>query len=94
MSTKHTPGPWQVIDRGDTWNLARFWVGAAGAAWRGPSEICAISTAPYSQANARLIAAAPELLDVLRRLVESPNAKQNALWDDARAALAKAEGLS
>jgi len=40
---------------------------------------------------ADLFAAAPELLEVLKELVESPNAKQNALWDKARAAIAKAD---
>lgn len=44
------------------------------------------------RANARLIAAAPELYEALKALVESPNAKQNAMRDAARAALAKVEG--
>lgn len=38
----------------------------------------------------RLRDAAPDLLAVLCELVNSPNAKQNALWDCARAAIAKA----
>lgn len=33
--------------------------------------------------------AAPELYESLFELVNSPNAKQNAMWDRARAALAK-----
>ena len=45
-----------------------------------------------AEANAALIAAAPELYGALDDLVNSPNAKQNALWDKARAALAKAQG--
>lgn len=50
------------------------------------------------EANARLIAAAPELLDTLRRLVDVLNddldPEQCAVWDAAVAAIAKAEGRS
>lgn len=42
------------------------------------------------EANCRLIVAAPDLLSVLSELVNGPNAKANALWDRARAVVAKA----
>lgn len=64
MSTQHTPGPWQV-DRyghvtpanGDGSSIAAvtLWDGAANT----PAELA------ESQANARLIAAAPDLLAVM-----------------------------
>lgn len=38
--------------------------------------------------------AAYEMYEVLRDLVESPNAKQNDMWDRARKAIAKAERRS
>lgn len=49
------------------------------------------------EANARLIAAAPELLAVLKDLLEisrndSDHPKHDSYYDEARAVLAKAEG--
>lgn len=44
-----------------------------------------------TQANARLIAAAPELLEALKEVVRISDRKHNA-WDKARAAIAAAEG--
>jgi hypothetical protein len=87
MSSKHTPGPWAATnDR----------VYADGV------PICALSwgtgSVPGSEshANARLIAAAPELLDRLKRLVGIDWSKGGLAHDDAlmqaRAAIAAAEG--
>ena len=45
-----------------------------------------------SQANARLIAAAPELLEALREVVALSDRKHDA-WDKAKAAITKAEGI-
>ncbi len=50
-----------------------------------------------SMENARLIAAAPELLQALKRLrdlpIECSQQEDNAAWDEAHAAIAKAEGV-
>jgi len=56
MSTKHTPGPWQVeARRGETWVC------------RADSAVLArVAAAKEIRANARLIAAAPELLEALK----------------------------
>jgi hypothetical protein len=55
--TKHTPGPWQVASE-------------ATATILGPSptglRIIAVAEEPNQTANAKLIAAAPELLEALR----------------------------
>jgi hypothetical protein len=67
--TKHTPGPWRVSEgmtpdtllvRDDEHGIAQVW-----AAYRpdGPLEV------GTKEANARLIAAAPELLEELRNCV-------------------------
>jgi hypothetical protein len=83
----HTPGPWYVNDR---------CIEAAGP--EGPRDVTvAVVHAPEDQrdANARLIAAAPELLAACEELLIYLSD-----WDDdesetcvrARAAIAKAEG--
>lgn len=90
MSAKHTPGPWE-IERGYSTIIKSIGPCVAdeyaGSAWLEVSE-----------ANARLIAAAPELLDALKELLDRE-------WQDdegdytlemarrkARAAIAKAIG--
>lgn len=46
-----------------------------------------------ARANARLIAAAPELLEALIELCAAPNKhRPERVWDQARAAIAKAKG--
>lgn len=88
--TKHTPGPWQYGP-----SSREIYVVASG------STICRVSPGMLAsvrcpgrdeqEMNAHLITQAPELYEVLRALVDSPNAKENALWDRARIALAKVE---
>ncbi len=115
MSTKHTPGPWRIVDDSEMKN-------------RGPA-ICGVEKAfttisihahptgkpcptveildETGEANARLIAAAPELLEALNEIAELETKTRicfdpddaESLWDllqqalqTARAAIAKAEG--
>ncbi len=108
--TKHTPGPWRVEDgttlvwgncnpddnssRGMGYPIAESRINPSGN-W---------STGPYAdegEANARLIAAAPELLEALKAAVSqvhltnssepmSPDVKR--VFDQCCAAIAKAEG--
>lgn len=76
MTTKHTPGPWTVrldydnnitqqkpgrhtIRSNDGWNLERIWEGV-GTSY----------TKEQADANARLIAAAPELLQACKDAYE------------------------
>ena len=97
MNTKHTPGPWHVGKR--------FPAGAIYDAKGG--EVCGFSNLLHPAeiaANARLIAAAPDLADALRVIIKQaettrlafPNAAGRDDWQQviliARAALAKAEG--
>jgi len=88
---KHTPGPWGVTP-GD----GRYIVGAAGdeviASVEGQNQA-------VDEANALLIAAAPELLDALRKSARAlKGAHRNTYIQDAinavEAAIAKAEGRS
>lgn len=93
MSTQHTPGPWSIAPQ-----IAHegLWVESAGDE---PEEICLCSpaTVPSDEcrANARLIAAAPELLDALEgfhpKNTKAPGDLARA-WEKARAAIAKARG--
>jgi hypothetical protein len=87
MSTQHTPGPWRYLP-GD------------GLAWR-PSVQRATeggfvvqgSSREREEADARLIAAAPDLLEALIALHTQTNSTELAkAHDKARAAIAKATG--
>ena len=74
--TKHTPGPWTVH-------------GPHDAPWVATVDCRTIM--PQSVADARLIAAAPDLLAALVALVDATNTRSLA-YDDAVTAIAKATG--
>lgn len=99
MNTQHTPGPWMIFDDGD--------IGSASV--RTPDTTVVRSgtvkgqTIGEAMSNARLIAAAPELLAALRAIsamdaittVGSDSQVRDYLYaavNAARAAIAKAEG--
>lgn len=96
----HTPGPWKVGDYGRILSLDGQTIEVEGVA------LPMVST-PVSKANARLIAAAPEMLKELKRsadgwnnaielgiIPEEHRMSATILRDAARAAIAKAEGRS
>ena len=100
MTTKHTPGPWfadKLEDR-NAYNIFMPGYSSAGAS----VHFCANATGCMGgeevQANARLIAAAPELLEALRAIVNLWDHHASAHGDGiiyplhqaARAAIAKA----
>jgi hypothetical protein len=95
MTAKHTPGPWFVVEtlRGSlsinkTDKVPIATVGGAG--WHLGEET--------AKANACLIAAAPDLLLALRRLMSyeddrpAPGSYGAEIYAEAEAAIAKAEG--
>jgi len=96
MSTQHTPGPWTlkphgVIAGGKTIQLP------GGEAQQQVAMACILDDGDQ-EANARLIAAAPEMLKALRRAVlalafaaESSKAMQDD-YEAVSAAIAKATG--
>jgi len=63
MSAQHTPGPWEAVIDSQT----PSWVWVAPADWH--TRVCRVVLYAYEkeeqQANARLIAAAPDLLAAL-----------------------------
>lgn len=91
--TQFTPGPWKAI------NALGVWIVGCG-------DDHLLTKIPAgsvdAEANARLIAAAPELLDALNSLSAVCEQAQlrhgHGVWsqllDDARAAIAKARGES
>lgn len=98
----YTPGPWKISAKD-----LREVVNAAGL----PVTFCpqhytsAAATLEEAEANARLIAAAPELLEILEQCITEPGAacfahdrkdymirRLNAISEMARAAIANAKG--
>jgi hypothetical protein len=82
----HTPGPW--FAGGTT-----VWGSAPGSCRNTVADTatCGSITEAEDRANARLIAAAPELLAALQELVAVPNKKRpDRVWGAARAAILKA----
>lgn len=94
QETSHTPGPWEVFD-----SHTGLWV--MDSAEQG--AICKLEWCLEAEANARLIASAPEMLDALKRLCSrfgvcydgtprDGTPRDGTEWREARAAIAKAEG--
>ena len=95
---RQTPGPW--LSKEIAWQYdgshAIVWCDKSkgGEHWRRLDEQC---NGRFSAPDARLLAAAPELLDALVALVElgrkdTSNPKYDGYFDTARAAIAKAKG--
>lgn len=89
MSARHTPGPWRVGDAGST---------VFGAPGSRPLMVASITHRivpdATQRANARLIAAAPEMLDALRLVLRQGEAihPDMSTLSYVREAIAKAEG--
>jgi len=69
-AAKHTPGPWHVHD-GDN----RFLF--VDSQTKG--SVCKIAVNGHSEANARLIAAAPEMLELLKAMTPCPECKMRGI---------------
>lgn len=90
MSTKHTPGPWHYQDRSDAYtHIVRNAEGNSIIVYAPQS------TRPEAEANARLAAAAPELLEACQMMLgimALKNWEGDPVAEKARAAIAKATG--
>jgi hypothetical protein len=91
VNTKHTPGPWtmlvcDVAAAGSGTYICRV----DSSETSGRDRIDASPPIATAYANARLIAAAPDLAEVVQMLVAECGEMQNQMIDMARAALAKA----
>lgn len=90
--SRHTPGPWSIND----WPQANsdIAVGAVGTPLVARVPIRDVSIVGQ-MANARLIAAAPDLLDTLQHIESAAmdlTCERRTIRDAARAAIAKATG--
>ena len=89
MTTKHTPGPWEVNHTGTGIGVDPV-CDAVNATFRHDNELMRIE----AEANANLIAAAPDLLEACIQMVFIASAGEvprNLILKDAKAAIAKAE---
>lgn len=72
---KHTPGPWKLLTEGDEDTCIVRTVMGPGNQPRNLSEVALVTTGSYpddvEEANARLIAAAPDLLEALQVIRDS-----------------------
>jgi hypothetical protein len=104
MTSKHTPGPWWPVQNSlDRWYVTTYRdhetattkptrFGATVA--HGIGDHTEKRTSGNEEANARLIAAAPDLLDALEAFLNEADAGHVSVDTDraARAAIAKARG--
>lgn len=95
MTDKHTPGPWVALCEP---TLSRYRIGAGFAAAESVAVVYMTKVDGVTEANACLIAAAPDLLAALKSFVifetdpPAPGTFRHDLHAHARAAIAKAGG--
>jgi len=83
--SKHTPAPWEI--REDTqYPLHGIWANNS----KFPTYIARTCFAPNSEANAKLIADAPELLEALKKIANTSSDAPEAMRVIAKQAIKKA----
>ena len=88
---KYEPAPWEVNDqRASGWMNNAMYIGSANT---GLIIARVYNDKGDEEANARLIAAAPELLEALKAVVSVAD-RATVEFDMARAAIAKATGAA
>lgn len=87
MKSTHTPGPWQVQEAGSPAGVVITAVNPLDPAY--PSKLEYVGS--VEKKNAALVAAAPELLAVLREWVENAG-DEEAIWFKAEALLKRIDG--
>jgi len=98
MKTTHTPGPWKIDGGTNKDGDLHIWHAGNYFGGHGLAQVFADGARVHGgtvEANARLIAAAPELLELVRRasdFLEMNGSARVALVEDCRAAIARAKG--
>lgn len=101
--TQHTPGPWEIRKAKDgSGDIAIVAPNAPADQYSRPGILgecyadirrMGENNTAEAEANARLIAAAPELMEALKVIIDDPKSEvPSGLYIAARAAIAKAEG--
>lgn len=80
MESKHTPGPWRVSKTGRSVLAGSVKINQSSGPG-GQSVSCQIRFEEMLRANARLIAAAPEMLECLRDIMSSGIVKHDPRID-------------
>ena len=90
MSTKYTPKPWTLDTRGYTFIVSKRGDGYI------TRDVCRMDgstmAAFHQKGNARLIAAAPDLLEALQFVMVAHGEQLTLAFEMAQAAIAKATG--
>lgn len=94
---KHTPGPWRRDSRNGIYELDIVGPHGEDIGYANYSDGADERTVYPGKANADLMAAAPELLEALKGILEigkrdTTNSKYDGYYDSAERAIAKAEG--
>lgn len=99
MTTQHTPGPWTAIEKFGV--LGSVKGGVIRKYTNGTSQdqlfmVCSVQDdnggTEATNANARLIAAAPDLLEALQHLLVAHGEQLDYAFQQAQEAIAKATG--
>ena len=87
---KHTPGPWQAKNEYEPLTIIGN-IDGPDEGWMRYTDICEVADGEEALANARVMIAAPELLEALKGVVRVAD-RATQEFDAARAAIAKATG--
>lgn len=90
---EHTPGPWAYVPNlSGSANHQGYRIAQEGSAWAHASVQPGDEDGVLGQANARLIATAPEMLEALEQMVDAFGHYSIHPYMKARGAIAKATG--
>lgn len=95
-AAKHTPGPWFTFANGNCVGGPVGLLGNPSGADTAGIAHCGMGlrTGTEARANARLIAAAPDLLDALQFVMTATGEQLSTAFEQAQDAIAKATGAT